>query len=727
LDNLDQTAGDVPPPDSDGQTTLDQLGCRPWRERDFQAECHILGVLVDELAERPGNLLQKMCDLLVEQGIGGSAGISLRDPVEEGGNFRWVALSGGWSHFKGNRMPFDTSPCGVVVREDAPLLIDDPLQYFAHADAGPMINELLLVPFHRGNTPVGTLWVASESGKPLFEREDLRLLKSVARFAAASHQITQALEDARADERQSKAALAAELADLKRLHELYARLAIETDLDNALKDILAAAVDFTGTDRGVMQRVSEDGKRLEFAAHHGFGEGTPFTEHFRYGGAQVACASPGQHHQRVIIEDIANFPALAGTIDREILLVEGIGATQSTPMISSTGKLIGVLNTQFRQPHRPLDRELRLIDMLAWTAAAFIERHSGANAALRESETRFRELGAASSDVIWIRDAASLAVEYLSPAFAAVYGAPSEHYLGTLPDAWLPLVHPDDRTKVQASHERIRSGERMRHEFRIIRPSDGMVRWVRNTDFPFSDASGRITRIGGIGQDVTEEKAADARLAVLVAELQHRTRNVMAVVQSLADSTLRGASSLDQFGAAYRVRLNALGRVQGLLSRLDTGDRVTFDELIRTELYAIGVVDEHGRGPNVELDGPNDIRLRSSTVQTLALALHELTTNAAKYGALAQPQARLRVRWRLDPAEDLGDPTLVVDWEESQVVMLAADEATRTPGFGRRLIERALPYELDAETHYTLGPDGVRCSLRLPVSTTVKPEELIHG
>jgi PAS domain S-box-containing protein len=190
----------------------------------------------------------------------------------------------------------------------------------------------------------------------------------------------------------SKASLAEDLAGLQRLHELYASLASETDLDAALRDILAAAVDLTGTDRGVVQRVSADGERLEFAVHHGYGEGTRFTEHFRYEGAKAACDAARSHRQRMIIEDIATFPALAGTIDREIALAEDICATLSTPMLSRTGELIGVLNTQFRKPHRPSERELRLMDMLAWTAAGFIERHNAANTALRESEERYRIL-----------------------------------------------------------------------------------------------------------------------------------------------------------------------------------------------------------------------------------------------------------------------------------------------------------------------------------------------
>ena len=124
--------------------------------------------------------------------------------------------------------------------------------------------------------------------------------------------------------------------------------------------------------------------------------------------------------------------------------------------------------------------------------------------------------------------------------------------------------------------------------------------------------------------------------------------------------------------------------------------------------------DEHGS--KVTLAGPKDVPLRSSTVQTLSLALHELATNAAKYGALAQPQGRLLVRWRVEPSVGGGEPLLVVEWQESGVIMPSHGAAPQGSGFGRELIERALPYELDAETNFVLGSDGVRCTLSLPIS-----------
>ena len=123
-------------------------------------------------------------------------------------------------------------------------------------------------------------------------------------------------------------------------------------------------------------------------------------------------------------------------------------------------------------------------------------------------------------------------------------------------------------------------------------------------------------------------RESEKRLRVLVGELQHRTRNLISVVGAMADKTLRTSKTFADFKASFQDRLGTLGCVQGLLFRMKEGDRLNFDELIETELSAqsAGVGED---GP-VTLDGPKGVRLRSSTVQTLAMVLHELVTNAVK-------------------------------------------------------------------------------------------------
>ena len=254
-------------------------------------------------------------------------------------------------------------------------------------------------------------------------------------------------------------------------------------------------------------------------------------------------------------------------------------------------------------------------------------------------------------------------------------------------------------------------------EFRVVHP-DGAVRWCVSRGRFFFGPGGELVRVVGVMEDVTDRRQWEETQQVLVAELQHRTRNLVVVVCSIADRTLSTSASLDAFQDRFRDRMGALGRVNALLSQLNERDRISFDELIRTELAGHGAIDRDGYGPQVTLKGPKGVRLRSATVQTFALGLHELATNAVKYGALSRPEGRLLVRWNL--VDGAGwERRLRVEWQESGVpVAPLLDGSPFRQGYGRELIERALPYQLGAETSYELTPEGVRCTITLPISTT---------
>jgi PAS domain S-box-containing protein len=343
--------------------------------------------------------------------------------------------------------------------------------------------------------------------------------------------------------------------------------------------------------------------------------------------------------------------------------------------------------------------------------ASDVTARKTAETALRASEERLTQFGEASSDVLWIRDAATFQWMYLTPAFETIYGLDRATALsGDNMVGWIEMIVPEDREHAMASLQRVRTGERVTFEYRVRQPGDGAIRWLRNTDFPMRDATGAICWIGGVGRDITEEKETAARMSVLVAELQHRTRNLLSVVRAMADKTLRRSTDLADFKVRFGARLAALARVQGLLSRLGEGERVTFDDLIRSEVAALD-----GDSGRVSLRGPSGVALRSSTLQTFALALHELATNAVKHGAFGQPQASLEIRWSVESLEAGQGPWLHMEWRECGV-RIPADHASREGGSGRELIERALPYQLGARTTYVMEADGVRCTIALPVS-----------
>jgi two-component system, chemotaxis family, CheB/CheR fusion protein len=187
---------------------------------------------------------------------------------------------------------------------------------------------------------------------------------------------------------------------------------------------------------------------------------------------------------------------------------------------------------------------------------------------------------------------------------------------------------------------------------------------------------------------------------VLIAELQHRTRNVPNVVLAIVMQTL-GRQGTPR---ALIQRLSALGRVQSLMNESE-GEAIDLAEVVRLELQAYAAAGSD----RVTVVGP-PVALGAERVQILALALHELTTNAVKHGALKGEQGRLEIRWAV--MGDASSPLLVLDWRESGVAM-PADAPGR--GYGRELIERALAYTAQAKTQLTFGPDGVTCRIEMPL------------
>ena len=332
------------------------------------------------------------------------------------------------------------------------------------------------------------------------------------------------------------------------------------------------------------------------------------------------------------------------------------------------------------------------------------ERHR-AEERLRESEERFRLLATSIPQLVFLSRPDG-ARTWPSPQWIDFTGVGFEDSLGL---GWLDAIHPDDReATLRRWAEAAASGEYY-VEHRVRRGADGGYRWHQTRARPLDAGDG--TEEGewvGTMTDVHDLRSAQDRQRVLVAELQHRTRNLLAVVQSIALQTLRTSASLEGFGDEFESRLQALSRVQGLLARADR-EAVDLRALVEAELEAHG---DGGADPGkVRVEGP-PVALPAGSAQTLALALHELATNAVKYGALKRPAGRLAVTWAVE-----GDGRRVLlEWRESGVPM-AEDAPPRRKGYGSELIERALPYQLGAETRLEFGADGVRCAIAVPVET----------
>lgn len=281
---------------------------------------------------------------------------------------------------------------------------------------------------------------------------------------------------------------------------------------------------------------------------------------------------------------------------------------------------------------------------------------------------------------------------------------------------WLNAVHAEDRGQTVAAWDKAQETGDYYIEHRIRRSSDGEYRWHQTRAKPVNNDR-RSDDWVGTSSDVHDLRGLQDRQKVLLAELHHRTRNLLAVVQAIARQTIRTKSTLEAFAGEFEGRLRALSRVQGLLARVDHG-AVNLRELVEAELKA------HGNGGTelgrVTIEGPPAL-LPASSAQALALAVHELATNAVKYGAFKHPSGKLSVAWRIEDGGDT-ERRVVLEWRESGVEMPDTNARIRK-GYGSELIERALPYQLNAETHLEFGPDGVR----FRIATAVENEEGTDG
>jgi two-component sensor histidine kinase len=203
--------------------------------------------------------------------------------------------------------------------------------------------------------------------------------------------------------------------------------------------------------------------------------------------------------------------------------------------------------------------------------------------------------------------------------------------------------------------------------------------------------------------DAEELHGPERRNWLIVAELQHRMRNVLGLVRSLVRRTVETSVSAEEYAAHLEGRISALARTQAFAMR-QPRDGVSLEELVDAELIA-----HAARDGKVKSAGP-PVRLRPQAAETLGMALHELTTNAVKFGALSVPEGRLTITWRKEL--DREDPCVRLEWVEEGVATLAPTHR----GFGHDLIERTVPYELRGASRLTFEPDGVRCVIDIPLT-----------
>jgi PAS domain S-box-containing protein len=239
-----------------------------------------------------------------------------------------------------------------------------------------------------------------------------------------------------------------------------------------------------------------------------------------------------------------------------------------------------------------------------------------------------------------------------------------------------------------------------------VRINDGAGgRWFDLHVEPLRDAAGAIVGLTCAAVDVTERKEGEAHLRLLMRELTHRSKNLLAVIQAMARQTARHARSTDRFVEQFSARLQALARSHDLLVQ-EGWHGASLMELIRSQLALYF----DRSGSQITVEGP-PVSLRPEAAQSLGLALHELATNAAQFGALSSPSGHLSITWTWQ--DQRVPPVVEIVWQER------GGPEVRTPeqrGFGTLVVERNLARSLEAEVDLTFGSEGVRCRMAIPIT-----------
>lgn len=377
------------------------------------------------------------------------------------------------------------------------------------------------------------------------------------------------------------------------------------------------------------------------------------------------------------------------------------------------GEAIGAVWAAFHEPTRAFEREdVRLLLRLAAPAAVAFrmetalrqseQERAEAAAGLQQTRESLRQMVEGAPLLLW-RASDGGYWSWASPQWTRLAGQSVEASRGR---GWLAAVHPDDRQRAVRAWRLAPRAEALDIDYRIRDEESGRYRWFQTRARPVRDPGGEIREWIGSSTDIDDLQMLREHEQALRLELQHRVRNTLAVIRSIARRTAEGSETLDDFQMHFDGRLGAFARSQSLVTR-DPNAGVDLETLVAEELLA-----HHAHeGDRVTISGPA-IRLKPSVADALALAIHELTVNAVKYGGLSSDRGNVTVTWTVNGP--VSEPALTMLWRDMTPDRPAPQRARQ--GFGSELIERSLAYELDATADISFGPDGVRCAITIPLA-----------
>jgi PAS domain S-box-containing protein len=400
--------------------------------------------------------------------------------------------------------------------------------------------------------------------------------------------------------------------------------------------------------------------------------------------------------QLVAIPDIRQLPL--GSADRTAAWeAAGVRALIAVPLVRE-GALKALLYVHEPRPRAWKRSDAAIVRDVAERSWAAVER-ARAEQSLVESEDHYRHTVELNPQVTWTArpDGQLNRVANRWSVWTGTSG---------LGGSWIEAIHPDDRQpSLDAWSLSVATGEPYDIEHRV-RMRDGGYRWARSRAFPRRHGNGEICLWYGSTEDIHERKVAEEHQRLLINELNHRVKNTLASVQGIAFQTLRGELSLAEARARFEARLMALSGAHNLLTEENWGG-ASLDRVVNDSIEHLA-----GEAGRFEVEG-EPLRLAPRAALALAMALHELGTNAAKYGALSVEGGRVAIAWSRAGGQ------LRLEWRERGGPPVPPPSRR---GFGSRLIERGLAADLGGTAALHFDPAGLRCEIQASLAAILAPE-----
>jgi PAS domain S-box-containing protein len=647
-------------------------------------------------ADTPHDVYEAALDIIVRALGCGRASILLFDDAGVMRFAGWRGLSDGYrraleGHSPWTREVKDPQPVCIqdIEAADLPESLKDTIK-------AERIGALAFVPLVANSALIGKFMTYYDA-RHVFSDAELALSLTIARQLGFSLERRKAEEALRETQRQ----LESELAATRRLHQISTQLFQVSNPEALYEKILEAAAAIMRSDFASMQMFCPERGELLLLAYRGFDPEAAASWEWVRPGSGTSCSMAMAAGCRSIVPDIELSDFIAGSAELEPLRQTGIRAMQSTPLFSRAGDLLGMISTHWRRSHEPLERDLRLLDVLARQAADLIERKK-AELALAERNIQLALAGKAARVGSYAYDTDTEMMQ-ISEGYVAIHGFP-EGITEIRRRECLAGVHPDDIGRVEELRSEAFRARRREYgaEYRITCPG-GEMRWVETRCFISYNGEGRADRVIGVSIDITERKRVEEQQRKLLAELDHRVKNVLATVQAIAAHTMQASSSMDQFVSALDGRIRSMGSTHELLShRRWLG--IPLAELVKRELAP------YTAGSNTMVGGP-EVMLSAEAGQAIGMVLHELVTNAAKHGALSVPSGRVSISWRL-PRNGASD-RLILTWRETGGPPVAPPSRS---SYGMQVVRDLVPYELGGTIDHVLAPEGARCQMEVPLA-----------